>query len=139
MLERMRENLGVAPQTLIADAGYLSESNVDYCESNRVDAYIAVRRKDDDGAELGRLPMSQAQEVRWRMHQKVTSSHGREIYRRRKLIAEPVFGQIKQALGFRQFLLRGLTKVAAEWGIVCLCHNLRKLDRAVGAMRAVPR
>ena len=82
------------------DAGYLSESNVDYCESNRVDAYIAVRRK---------------------------------------LIAEPVFGQIKQALGFRQFSLRGLTQVAAEWGIVCLCHNLRKLYRAVGAMRAVPR
>ena len=99
MLERMRENLGVAPQKLIADAGYLSESNVDYCESNRVDAYIAVRR----------------------------------------LIAEPVFGQIKQALGFRQFSLRGLTQVAAEWGIVCLCHNLRKLYRAVGAMRAVPR
>jgi hypothetical protein len=96
-----------------------------------------VGRKDGDGAELGRLPMSQAQEIRWRMHQKVTSAKGQEIYRRRKLIAEPVFGQIKQARGFRQFSLRGLTKVATEWGIVCLCHNLLKLYRAVGSMRVL--
>ena len=134
MLERMRNNLGCLPEVLTADTGYLSEGNIAYCESNKVDAYIAVRRKDDDGAELGCLPMSRAREVRWRMHQKVTSAKGREIYRRRKLLAEPVFGQIKQALGFRQFSLRGLTKVAAEWGIVCLCHNLLKLYRAVGSM-----
>jgi hypothetical protein len=87
---------------------YLSEVNIAYCESNQVEVYIAVRRKDDDGAERGRLPMTRAKEVRRRMHQKVTSHEGREIYRRRKLIAEPVFGQIKQVIGFRQFASRAL-------------------------------
>jgi DDE family transposase len=71
------------------------------------------------------------------MHQKVASAHGRDIHRHRKLMAEPVFGQIKQALGFRQFSFRGLAKVAAESGIVCLCHKLLKLSRAVGSVRAL--
>jgi hypothetical protein len=78
--------------------------------------------------------MTQAQEARWKMHSKVTCSQGRALYRRRKVIAEPVFGPIKQALGF--FSLRGLAKVASEWGIVCLCHNVLKLYRAVAARPA---
>jgi hypothetical protein len=137
MLERVRENCGTLPQVLTADAGYLSKDNVAYCENNGVDAYIAVRRKDDDGGELGRLPMTQAQAVRWRMHQKVTCAAGRAIYRLRKWIAEPVFGQIKQAIGFRRFSLRGQGKAAAEWGIVCLCHNVLKLYRVTGSPRAL--
>ena len=137
MLERVRDNCGQRPQVLTADAGYLSEDNVAYCASNGVDAYLAVRRKDDDGAQLGRLPMTQAQEVRWQMHQKVTSAAGWAIYRLRKLLAEPVFGQIKQAMGFRRFSLRGQGKAAAEWGIVCLCHNLLKLYRATGSRRVL--
>ena len=64
------------------------------------------------------------------MHQKVPSPAGRAIYARRKVIVEPVFGPIKQALGFRRFSLRGLAKAAAEWGLVCLCHNVLKLYRA---------
>ena len=70
----------------------------------------------------------------WQMHQKVTCPAGRMLYARRKVIVEPVFGPIKQAMGFRRFSLRGLAKVAAEWGIVCLCHNLLKLHRALGAL-----
>ena len=137
MLERVRDNCGQLPEVLTADGGYLSEANVAYCENHGVDAYIAVRRKDDDGSELGRLPMTPAQEVRWHMHQKVTSSAGRAIYRLRKVLAEPVFGQIKQALGFRRFSLRGRHKAAAEWGIVCLCHNLLKLFRAASSLRTL--
>ena len=60
---------------------------------------------------------------------------GQVIYRLRKVIAEPVFGQIKQALGFRRFSLRRLSKVGAEWGIVCVCHNLLKLYRVAGSAR----
>ena len=132
----MRENCGRLPEILSADTGYWSERNVAYCEANALDAYIAVGRKDHQG-QLRRLPMTLAQEARWRMHQKVTSPEGRPIYARRKVIVEPVFGQIKQALGFRRFSLRGLAKVAAEWGIVCLCHNLLKLYRAAAARQAV--
>jgi IS5 family transposase len=71
--------------------------------------------------------------TRGRCIKKVTSTTGRAIYARRKVMVEPVFGQIKQAMGFRRFSLRGLAKAAAEWAIVCLCHNLLKLHRALWA------
>jgi hypothetical protein len=64
------------------------------------------------------------------MAAKVRSEEGREMYRRRKFIPEPVFGQIKAARGFRQFLLRGLDAVRLEWALVCTGHNVLKLFRA---------
>ena len=71
--------------------------------------------------------MTDAQDARWQMHQKVTSPEGKRIYARRKAIPEPVFGLIKRAMGFRRFSLRGLAKVRAEWAFVCACFNLRRL------------
>jgi transposase len=139
MLELLRGNCGELPETLSADAGFWSERNIAYCDANEVDAYLAVGRKTPDGAELGRLPMTRAQEARWQMHQKLTTAQGRAVYSRRKVIVEPVFGQIKQALGFRRFSLRGLGKAAAEWGLVCLCHNLLKLHRTLGPLRLATR
>ena len=68
------------------------------------------------------------------MHEKLSSPAGRETYAKRKAIAEPVFGHIKAALGFRRFSLRGLAKVRAEWAIACTCHNLLKLFRALGPL-----
>lgn len=130
MLQLVREATGCYPQRTTADSGYWSEGNMAACEALGVDAYIAVRRKGDDDARLGRLPMTPAQDARWRMHQKVTSPDGRRIYARRKVLPEPVFGQIKEGRGFRRFSLRGLAKAGAEWAIVCLCHNLLKLYRA---------
>ena len=134
MMKRVHDACGRFPAILTADTGYWSEGNLSSCERSGVDAYIAVRRKGEDGATLGRLPMSHAHEARLRMHQKVTSPHGQSIYARRKVIVEPVFGQIKQALGFTRFSLRGLPKVAAEWAFVCLCHNLLKLRRTLGPL-----
>ena len=61
------------------------------------------------------------------MREKIKAGGHESLYRLRKQLPEPVFGQIKQARGFRQFLLRGLEKVAAEWGLVCLAHNVLKL------------
>jgi hypothetical protein len=58
------------------------------------------------------------------------SLDGSKVDARRKVIVEPVFGQVKQARGFRQFSLRGHRKVAAEWSLVCLCSNLLKLVSA---------
>ena len=58
------------------------------------------------------------------------TDHGRAVYARRKVIVEPVFGQIKEIRGCRRFLLRGLRKVTGEWGLICLTHNLLKLFRA---------
>jgi Transposase DDE domain len=64
-----------------------------------------------------------------RMAAKVRTPEGRALYARRKVIVEPVFGQIKEARGFRRFLLRGLDNIRGEWGLVCLTHNLLKLWR----------
>jgi hypothetical protein len=71
------------------------------------------------------------------MAAKVRSPAGQALYRRRKVIVEPVFGQIKEAWGFRRFLLRGLDKVRGEWRLVCLGHNLLKLWRYGSALRTV--
>jgi len=65
-----------------------------------------------------------------RLHEKISSPRGKRIYALRKILVEPVFGQIKSAMGFRRFSLRGLKKAGDEWGIICTCHNLLKLFRA---------
>ena len=67
------------------------------------------------------------------MKRKLQTSAGRAIYATRKTIVEPVFGQIKEARGFRRFLLRGLAKVRGEWALVCLTHNILKLHRLCNA------
>ena len=69
-------------------------------------------------------PLTQA------MREKLKRAGWRSRYRLRKQIVEPVFGQIKQARGFRQFLPRGIEKAKAEWAMICTAHNLTKLARA---------
>lgn len=64
-----------------------------------------------------------------RMRRRLQTKTGRAVYATRKGIVEPVFGQIKHARGFRQFLLRGIDKVRGEWALVCLGHNVLKLHR----------
>jgi hypothetical protein len=71
------------------------------------------------------------------MAAKVRTPAGRAVYARRKVIVEPVFGQIKEARGFRRFLLRGLAQIRGEWRLVCLTHNLLKIWRYGWALHAV--
>ncbi len=128
MLERVAENTGQRATIVTADTGYLSEANITYCARTGVDAYIALRKA--DAKKLTSVPDTPRLITHWDMLQKVSSPRGQRIYALRKILVEPVFGQIKAAMGFRRFSLRGLAKVASEWGIVCLCHNLLKLFRA---------
>lgn len=72
------------------------------------------------------------------MRTKLWSEDGRAVYKRRKAIVEPVFGQIKEARGIRRFSFRGLQKVAAEWDIICWTHNLLKLFRSGAFPRRTP-
>lgn len=67
------------------------------------------------------------------MARKLRTKAGQRVYKKRRETVEPVFGQIKEARGFRRFLLRGLEAVRAEWRLICLSHNLLKLFRS-GAM-----
>jgi transposase len=117
------------PHVLTADAGYCSESNLAALELRRIDAYIATGRERHHQG--GVDPQGQPRTpFRAAMRAKLQTDRGRAIYRLRKCMTEPVHGQIKQARGFRQFLLRGEAKVQAEFTLVCAAHNLLKLWRA---------
>jgi hypothetical protein len=135
MVSSIRSNLGAVPDHLSADAGYFSEGNVKWLIGERVAPYIPPRKhKHNDPVVAPRGPITPDMTVAELMERKLRTKRGREFYGRRKAIVEPVFGQIKEAMGFRQFLLRGLAKVKAEWDLVCLCHNLKKMHVAGARM-----
>jgi hypothetical protein len=121
------------PATL--DNGYYSETAVQALEDLGFDPYIAPGRQKhhEPEAEASDAPTT-AQE---RMAAKVRAPEGKAVYARRKVIVEPVFGQIKEGRGFRRFLLRGLKNIRGEWRLVCLTHNLRKLWRYGRVLNAV--
>ena len=72
------------------------------------------------------------------MRHKLRTPEGRAVYKLRKAVVEPVFGQIKEARGFRRFLLRGLAKVQAQWQMICATHNLLKLFRLASSLEPSP-
>jgi transposase len=136
MVQVIEQQSGQRPAGILADNGYCSEQNLEYLATtgqarHPIDAYIATgKQKHDEYRQpcpRGPLP-SNATRVE-RMKRKLQTKAGRAVYAARKTLVEPVFGQIKQARGFRQFLLRGLTKVRGEWALVCLTHNILKLHR----------
>ncbi len=126
LADGVEKNLGRKPKEVSADAGYCSEANLEALADRGIGAYVATgRAKHPEGEKRGTGgPLTQA------MRRKLRRAGYRSRYRLRKQIVEPVFGQIKQARGFRQFLLRGVEKVRAEWAIICTAHNLTKLARA---------
>jgi hypothetical protein len=132
MLELLLGHCDAAPQKVSADSGFFSMENVALLESHGIDAYIAVGRK-LDATQAAAAHDSPAARVRERMRSKLLSPEGKAVCARRKTIAEPPFGQIKHARGFRAFSLRGLAKASGEWSLVTLTHNLLKLFRVVGS------
>ena len=90
-------------------------------------------RKHDFRPQRDRPPKKRKDPRLIRMREKLQTDAGRALYARRKHTVEPVFGIIKQSLGFRQFLLRGLGKVTGEWELVCLAYNAKRLWRLAGA------
>lgn len=131
MLQCVNENLGRLPEKLSADTGYFSETAVTAEAIKDVDLYVATARQ-RHGEEPTPKPQPPAatSAVVVAMQAKLQTPEGKAVYSRRKVIVEPVYGQLKEAQGFRRFLLRGLENVGNEWLIACLCHNLLKLFRA---------
>ena len=129
LVDQITQNTGRRPKRLLADAGYLSDDNLAALAERLIDAYVAVARDRHSAppaaAPRGRIP--RALSARGRMERKLRTKQGRAHYARRKTIVEPVFGQIKEARGFRRFNLRGLEQVRAEWLLVSAVHNLGKL------------
>jgi transposase len=136
MMQVIAKQSGQRPEAILTDSGYCSEENLEHLEAGGewgcpIDAYIATGKQKHGEYRLpcprGPLPKNTTRVDR--MKRKLQTKPGRAVYATRKTIVEPVFGQIKQARGFRQFLLRGLTKVRGEWALVCLTHNILKLHR----------
>jgi transposase len=115
----------------VLDTGYFSGPAVAAMEREGFDPYIATRRQRHNTKTTAAPaePASAPATPKERMRAKLDTETGRALYARRKTIVEPVFGQIKEGRGFRQFLLRGLAKIRGEWRLVCLTHNLLKIWR----------
>jgi transposase len=155
MTDAVTANMGRKPEQLSADAGYCSEANLEGLEARDIDGYVATGRAkhacaDPSASEAAAAAAepsaaspapTSSQQVETEpvepqpptrvaaMREKIRAGGHASPYRLRKQLPEPVFGQIKQARGFRQFLLRGIDKVRAEWAIVCTAHNLLKLAK----------
>lgn len=130
LVDQIATNLGRHTREVSADTGFATEGNLAAMAARQVRPYLSpgrIRHADTDptaGRVLKRKPLMQA------MATTIRRAGRRSRYRLRKQVVEPVFGQIKQARGFRQFLLRGLHNVRAEWALLCIAHNILKLHRA---------
>jgi hypothetical protein len=136
MVDVIEQQSGQRPEEILADSGYCSEENLEALDSAdnpelRIEGYVATERQKHgeykEPCPKGPLPAGASRVDR--MRRKLKTKPGRSVYAARKTIVEPVFGQIKQARGFRQFLLRGIDKVRGEWSLVCMTHNILKCYR----------
>lgn len=128
-VDQIATNLGCLPEQISADAGYCTEKNIEELEQRGIDAYIATGRQKHG------TPSPAANEKKDKgsktndMREKLREGGWESPYRLRKHTVEPVFGQIKEARGFRRFLRRGLQNVKGEWAFLCAVHNLLKLAK----------
>jgi transposase len=138
MVEIIEQQSGQRPEAILADNGYCSEENLEFLASAEkpecaIEGFVATGKQKHGEhrlpAKRGPLPKD-ATPVE-RMKRKLQTKVGKAIYATRKCVVEPVFGQIKQARGFRQFVLRGKEKVNGEWALLCLTHNILRLHAAM--------
>lgn len=130
LLAGIRENTGKQADEISADSNFCSEKNLVECARRGIDAFIAVGRQlhGKPVPDEGRQPTPGTRVAA--MRSKLARGGYRSRYRLRKQTVEPVFGQIKEPRGFRRFLLRGFQKVKGEWALICMAHNLLKLQKA---------
>jgi transposase len=136
MVDQTQANLDAAGikdviQSALGDAGYYSETNAAALEQRGIDPYLSTERLKHHekvaSAPRGRIPKNLS--AKQRMARKLRTKKGRALYAKRKGMIEPIFGQLKQVLGFRQFSMRSLASMRGEWGLMATVHNLLKLWR----------
>jgi len=127
LLDAARAALGRKPREVSADAGFCREDNLAALAARKIRGYLAPgRARHGTAAPSGRRQLQPGSRLA-AMAARLQRAGRRSRYRLRKQTVEPVIGQIKQARGFRQFLLRGFGKVRHEWALICTAHNLTKL------------
>ena len=131
MMAAMEAQSGQKPEGVLADNGYCSDENLKYLGRKRMEGFVATGKQKHgerrEACKRGPLPRGASRVER--MERKLKTKAGAAVYATRKIIVEPVFGQIKQARGFRQFLLRGIEKVRGEWALICMTHNILKFHK----------
>lgn len=127
VLDRVQGNTGRHPERVLADAGYRSEENFRKLEERGIDGYVAIGRGEKTATKVS----GEGYQATQRMTRKMKTKRGKSRYRERKWIAEAPFGWIKSAIGFRQFSVRGLRKVAGEFSLVALVANLRRMNKLI--------
>jgi hypothetical protein len=140
VLAEVKINVGRLPEKVTADSGYFSTAAVTSEALSSVDLYVTPdgskkTEQVEEGCTESPPPTELDQDVQTRMREKLKSESGRTVYKQRKMIVEPVFGQIKEVRGFRRFSFRGLHKNEAEWSLICLTHNLLKLFRGKSCLQ----
>ena len=139
MLLKVEENTGQEPEKASADSGYFSEKNITSEQLKNVDLYVPPdRQKHGQQENIVAGTADPTLTIQDQMRHKLRTADGQAVYKLRKAIVEPVFGQIKEARGLRRFSFRGKLNVRAEWLIICLTHNLLKLFRAVVSPQGTP-
>ena len=129
------------PLAATADTGYFSAGQINDPRVEGIDLYIAIAKQKHGEPEAGAdtepvEPPAETEPAKEEMKRKLKTETGKALYKMRKAIVEPVFGQIKAARGIRAFLLRGIEKASAEWKLICATHNLLKLFRAAAQPQA---
>jgi transposase len=133
MADAVEANTGAKPTQLSADSGYCSEENLTALETRRITGFVATgRQKHGQAAADGGEAKKKGPNVE-AMRERLREGGFENPYRLRKQTVEPVFGQIKHARSFRQFLMRSLAKVSGEWAMICTVHNMLKLAAARAA------
>ena len=138
MVELIEQQSGQRPEAILADNGYCSEENLEFLASvhepeRAIEGFVATgkQKHGEHRLPVKRGPLPKDATAVDRMKRKLQTKVGKAIYSARKCVVEPVFGQIKQARGFRQFVLRGKENVKGEWALLCLTHNILRLHAAM--------
>ena len=130
LVDRGRAHLGRKPREVSGDAGFANEANLAALRERGITGYLAPgRARHGEADAVGRRRLTK-RPLMSAMAARLKRAGRRSRYRLRKQVVEPLFGQIKQARGFRQFQLRGLDQVPGEWALICTAHNLLTLAQA---------
>ena len=128
-LDTVAATFSAPPEEVLADAGYCNEADLLELEARGIEGYVALGRegKTRSAVDPKKLPATD------RMRKKLETPTGRARYARRKWLSEAPNGWIKEVLGFRRFSFRGLEKVRAEWNLVCLALNIKRIGALASA------